>query len=136
MEREEIGLNDAEGRPIRLGDIVEFWHCECSWHPAGLTTTTQVCPRQLRSVDYVYKSMNKNGKVVYAFCEPVPTHGQLGGAFAWRYNKGCRVVGRLPEDAALLADSLRRPPVGAERESIIAQIKRFKIVDDSVLRAA
>lgn len=134
MDREEIGLNDAYGRAIRLGDIVEFWACSCSWHSGGgLTSPTKECPKQRRFVDYVYKSRNRNGKIVYAFCQAVPDNGQLGGTFAWRHNKGCRVVGALPEDAALLVDALAFPPIGTMREQIIDQVKRFKIVDDSVL---
>lgn len=133
MEREEIGLNDADGRAIRLGDIVEFWHCTCSWHSGGgLTSPAKVCPAQRRAVDYVYKARAKTGKIVYSFCQSEVN----GGAYAWRYNKGCRVVGKLPDDAALIVDAFAFAPIGAAREDVIEQVRRFKLVDDSVLEAS
>jgi|CXWL01.1.fsa_nt_gi hypothetical protein len=133
MEREEIGLNDADGRAIRLGDIVEFWHCACSWHSGGgHTSPTKECPNQIKAVDYVYKAKTKAGKITYSFCQSEIQ----SGAYAWRYNKGCRVVGRLPEDAALIVDAFAFVPTGAEREKIIAQVKGFALGDRSVMEAS
>ncbi len=129
MERETIGLNDADGRAIRLGDIVAFWVCNCPCYLSGKATTTQQCSRQSYTVDYVYKSRKRDGKITYSFCQSEVQ----GGAYAWRYNKGCRVIGRLPEDAALIADAFVFKPTGAEREQIIAQIKGFALEDRNVL---
>jgi len=130
MERETIGLNDAEGRAIRLGDIVEFWHCACSWHSGGgHTSTAKECPNQIKAVDYVYKSRKRDGKITYSFCQSEVQ----GGAYAWRYSKGCRVVGKLPDDAALIVDAFAFVPTGAEREKIIAQVKGFALEARNVL---
>jgi hypothetical protein len=86
MERKPIGLKDNDGVEIHVGDVVEFFFC--ADHGAGmLPQDVCECP-PTRMVDEVIE----DGGKFYFQC---PGHG---GAFAWRYNDVCRVIGTLPDN--------------------------------------
>lgn len=81
-----IGLNDKDGTPIREGDLVEFWFC-CFNGPSDE-------PKEgfTRMVDEV-KIIDGNAYFV--------DHDVQGGAFAWRYNHVCKVIGNINDLATL-----------------------------------
>jgi uncharacterized phage protein (TIGR01671 family) len=81
--KEEIGLKDKEGTPIREGDIVEFFFDADYGHgdeESGFA----------RMVDTV----EKHGEMWYFM-----DHDIGCGAFAYRHNDHCRVIGNIHETA-------------------------------------
>jgi uncharacterized phage protein (TIGR01671 family) len=83
MTRKPIGLKDRDGKEIREGDIVEYrvdYDCIYPYRP------TYDTPEGTRMVDTVKVI---NGKA-YFWDEDIQS-----GAFAWRHNKYCRIIGSI-----------------------------------------
>ena len=87
--RESIGLNDREGKPIHIDDIVEFYFCA----DHGSSIDENQCDGDVecfptKMVDKVVKLNDK-----FYFESP-----GIGLCYPWRYNIFCKIIGRLPED--------------------------------------
>ena len=83
MDRVDIGLKDSNGFPIHVGDVVEFYYCQ----QHKICSRDKECSDQTIMIDFVAISPN-DGKPYFIF-------PGIGGAYAYRNNKQCRIVASL-----------------------------------------
>lgn len=82
---------DREGREIKPMDIVEFYF-GADYEGVGSSSPVETDECPTRMVDFVIEG--RHGQLSF-ICPGV------GGAYAYRYAKDCKVIGRLPEDRKL-----------------------------------
>jgi uncharacterized phage protein (TIGR01671 family) len=89
--KESIGLKDCKGTDIREGDIVEFW-----FSADGMRSSSTPQDDLTHMVDTVRII---NGRAFF-YCPDVGN-----GAFAWRFNEVCTVIGNIHETADALLET-------------------------------
>jgi hypothetical protein len=123
-QREPIGLKDVTGKDICLGDIVEFYLCP-NHGPSDKPT-----PCAARIVDAVLRIDTKtpipgHSVPTYYFWNVAAEMFGQGGAYAHRFAKFSKIIGKLPEDAELLLGNMPWivQPQGPVREKLLKDIR-------------
>lgn len=103
MDDLEAGIEDVTGKPVKVGDIVEFYLCPEHGTMAPRFENEKV--HGARCVDVIGCEITKSpipGHEIRTFFAMNPAL-YPGAAFLSKINKSCRVIGHYPEDMKLLA---------------------------------